>query len=345
MKVKIDALKSVVNIIRKVVPNRATTPVLSCIAFDSDRSIVYGTNQEKTIVVEMPDLDFSCCVPAGILSNLLNTLTGVATFELSSDSLVVTSERGEDAGRTVIKVLPLDEILVIPKVLAAWKDAPATLLDDIGRVAFCAAKDNSRPALAGVLFGGGMAAADGFRLAKCGEIVNGVVIPASTLEMLSSIFKSDQIQFAIDKSVAAFKSGNITIFSQLIAEKYPNVDTFIPQNTSKTWTLKQADAIQALRQVLVTSDASMLVVVERVDEGIVFRTEDAQSGQSAVMIDAGGSPTWGDEKFAVNGSFLLQTISVCDEMVEIGFTNSSSPILLRAKNRVYVIMPMAMRKK
>lgn len=345
MKVKVDALKSVVSTVRKVVPNRATKPVLSCIAFDSNRSIVYGTNLEKTIVVEMPDLDFSCCVPASILSDLLNTLTGVATFELSGDSLVVTSERGEDAGRTVIKVLPLDEILVIPEVRAAWKDAPATLLDDIGRVVFCAAKDSSRPVLTGVLFGGGMAAADGFKLAKSGEIANGVIIPASTLEMLSSIFsKSEQIQFAIDKRVAAFKSGNTTIFSQLIEDNYPNVEAIIPKNTSKTWTLKQADAIQALRQVLVTSDASMLVVVERADEGIVFMTEDAQSGQSAVMIDAGGSPTWG-EQFAVNGSFLLQAIDACDETVEMGFNNAASPILLRAKNRVYVIMPMAMRKK
>ena len=163
-------------VVGRAVASRATLPVTQNVLLSTDQSMLKlsATNLEiamTTWVGAMVEEEGSVTVPARLLSEFVNSLPNDRIdmeIEAGSQVLRITSGRSEanihgtDAG----------EFPPIPTVAdgAAARIEPGVLKSAIGRVAFAAATEESRPVLTGVemkLREGffTMAAADGFRLA------------------------------------------------------------------------------------------------------------------------------------------------------------------------------------
>lgn len=341
MRIPASELKDVLNKVRQAAAVRPTIEVLSHIAFDAGSGICYCSDLEKTITHGLPGLDFSGCVSARLLVDLIGTAPASEMVTLEMDGEKLRVEFGAYHGN--INTLPLDQMPLIPEMDDEWKTIPPMpFLKHIKDVVIAAEmKEENRPVLTGMYLcsSGGMSTADGFRLATTGyEFDKGMIIPAKTMALLPGLFAdASEIRFQYSErgERVAFTDGTVTVYSQVIEGNYPNIDQIIPKCANLV-TFLAADALRALKTVLVLADDTSLVNVARDGDHIIVSASDPQTGNAAASFPAQGDTF---ETFALNGKFLqdaLQTMGT----IEMGTSGPARPILLREGELRHVIMPM-----
>jgi len=336
MKIAQNELVSILEKITKATATRPTLPVLAYVGFDGENRRAHCTDLSTWIFAEMPALDFSACVPGRLLLDLVKTMNGMIEIEPREDTLLVSAGRHE----STVKTMPFSEMPFLSSEPDGWRDAPDGILASIDKVAFCAARDESRPALTGVLVSnnGTIAAADGFRLATTGA-VDGVIVPASALSILPSLFKGEQVQQSTGANQIAFRAGSVMVVSQLIDGKYPQVEQIIPKQYEARLEFTAGEALFALKTVLVLSDDSKIVTVSRNGDKIHLAAHNENGEAESEFYAAGGD--FGP--FAVNGAYLRDAMAAMVK-IEMRINTPSSPILLVEEEYRHVIMPMQVRK-
>lgn len=262
---------------------------------------------------------------------------GDATFEKLGEEVVVSS-RGTSARFATIAP---DEFPAIPKIEGGKKltiDAQK-LSEGASRIIFCAAQDESRPILAGVLFetikkGVSLVATDGFRLGSSQVVINKggdgalkFVLPARAVAEIPKIVaelgdgggskngKVVEILVSDNLTQAVFKLENLEFTTRLIEGVYPHWEKLIPTNFTTKAVFKKDDLMRAVKiAAIFAKDAGNIIKLRLLSEGkkgiLGVTSNTAQIGSADTRVDADISGTGGE--IAFNYRYVLETLSSFD---------------------------------
>ena len=363
-------------VVGRAVASRATLPVTQNVLLSAEQSMLKlsATNLEvamTTWIGAMVEEEGAVTVPARLLTEFVNSLPNDRIdleVDPQSSLLQITSGRSE----AHINGTDASEFPPIPTVedgVPAQID-PVVLKSAIGRVAFAAATEESRPVLTGVEVKlreseFTMAAADGFRLAvHQGALVGPVaeemkvIIPARTLNELNRLLGDQEepveIMMTPAKGQIMFRirsNDTVEMVSQLLQGSFPNYEQLIPQNYTTRAILDLPAMLRATRTAAIFArDGSniirMHVIPANGDGGagkVVISARSEEVGDNQDEVDV--AEIEGEEgKIAFNSRYLLDVLSVLERgQVALETTTSSSPGVFKpigSDEYVHVVMPM-----
>ena len=362
------------SVVQRAVATRTTLPITQNVLMSTDNSRLKlaATNLEiaiSTWVGAQVEQEGSVTIPARLLTEFINSLPAERIDITSTPqplSLALTCARFE----AHINGQDADDFPPIPTVTegAVGRIDATVMRDAIGKVAFAAATEDSRPVLTGIkveMTGDSFtfAAADGFRLAvyegklaqPISEDIN-FIVPARALQEVNRLIgsQSDPVEFTItpQRSQALFRLENIELVSQLVQGTFPNYRQLIPEAYDTRAVVSHESFTQASRAASTFArDGSGIVRLN------LTTAEDGASGRLAVSsraeelgdnvgeIDA--QIEGEDAKIAFNSRYLSDVLDVLsDGEVALETTTPSSPGVIKpaiaADNHSYthVVMPM-----
>ena len=309
-------------------------------------------------------------VPGKLLFEFVSQLPeGEVVFEKLGEEVVVTTKRY--SGRFATQ--PTEDFPAIPKIekgTIVFVDA-ALLKKAVLRVAYCAAQDEGRPVLTGVLCEFGkkdlsMVATDGYRLSfqkididNRGEVAK-IVVPAKSIVEVAKIISElvdevgdgkIEIMIAAGLNQINFKIGNVEYTSRLIEGVFPNWQKLIPANFTSTARVPKEEFIKIVRVASIFArDAGNIVRFKLVASGAKGGLLSAYATNSQVgsneaqteidLIGKGG-------EIAFNYRYLLEMLSSVDgEDVEFEMIESLNPGRLTVPgdgNYFHIIMPVRLQ--
>ena len=363
-------------VVGRAVANRATLPVTQNVLLSVDQSMLKlsATNLEiamTTWVGAMIEEESSITVPARLLTEFVNSLPN-DRIELEMDQssgLLHISCGNSDAHINTTDASEFPPIPTVDDGITAEID-PVILKSAIGRVAFAAATEESRPVLTGVELKLNenkftMAAADGFRLAVFHGVLlqpvpeeMSVIIPARTMNELNRLIGDQEEPIEIMMTPAKgqvmfrIKSGDtVEIVSQLLQGTFPNYEQLIPQSYTTRAIMDLPTVLRAARTASIFArDGSNIIRMHLMPSAsdseppkveISARSEEVGDNQDVVDLDE----IEGEEgKIAFNSRYLLDVLSVLEKgKVALETTTSSSPGVFRptdSEEYIHVVMPM-----
>jgi DNA polymerase-3 subunit beta len=360
------------SLVSRAVGPRTTLPVLSNVLLQTDngRLRLSGTNLEMGIscwIGARVEEDGAVTIPARTLTDLVNMLppepvemyltVRTQTLHLACGSRTADI-KGIDAHEFPLVPEPGEEDDRLP--------IPVDLLRSmIGKVAFAAAHEDSRPSLTGVLMEFDenhtltLAAADGFRLSVCSAPIDtdyfppfSVVVPARTLSELARVSagESQQVYFVLprERAQVLFYMTDTNVFSQVIEGSFPDYRQIIPREAVTRTTFDTAQLLRACRwaDVFAREAANHVRFDIRPQNEmagqVTVRATSAETGDSESVLTTSieGEPI----EIAFNARYLIEVLSVVDQdRVVLETTDSSRPGVLRPEGDpdfTHVVMPM-----
>jgi len=235
-----------------------------------------------------------------------------------------------------------------------------TFASMVNSVAPAAAKDQTRPVLAGVLMSIGdgairMDAADGYRLHHRVEPSRSdIAHPLSAIvptDALRQVAKNghESVDLVLDDSRLFARSDDTRIVVQLIEGEYPDLSNMIPTQQNTGVIVATDEFAQATRMAHVfardATDAMRVSIVP--PNAVVITAESIEYGDNVSELSANvNGPA---VEFRVNTGYMLDALNAMDTTsVRLGVNDSTTPITLRpeygrdtgAREMVAVIMPM-----
>lgn len=228
----------------------------------------------------------------------------------------------------------------------------------VERVAFAAARDESRPVLSAVLFDFGpegltLAAADGFRLARA-RIVEAtaaarqLLVPARAVgEFARHLAEAEAARLlrAPDGRGVALVVGETVLYTRLIEGNFPDVERVIPRDGQTRVTVQTAALRQAVRVAgLFGSGDARPVLLEAAPGRLRLQARGAETGEAETELPAAleGEP----QAVALNTRLLADLLdAVADEKLELHWSSPQAPVLIREAGRpdaadLWVVMPL-----
>jgi len=260
-----------------------------------------------------------------------------------------------------IKGLAADEFPLIAKpagleYISLDADMFASMVDS---VAPAAAKDQTRPILAGVLLTVGdgairMDAADGYRLHHRVEPSHSDMHPLSAIvptDALRQIAKNahESVDLALDGARLFARTDGTRIVAQLIEGEYPDLSNTIPTQQNTSAVIATDEFAQATRMAHVFArDATDAMRVDMVPpDAIIISGQSVEYGDNVSELSANvDGPA---VEFLINTGYMRDALNAMDTAsVRLGVNDSTTPITLRpeygrdtgAREMVAVIMPM-----
>lgn len=229
----------------------------------------------------------------------------------------------------------------------------AVVKEMLRKTAYAASQDETRRTLRGVMmsFKDGsftMVATDGRRLAlveKDFEIpadqATEVILPSKSVQEIQRALGSEgDAVIKIQGTQIRFNLGNVTIYSKLVADKYPNYTQVIPASCDNTINIDRQLLITAIERVnVMTSDlhstklkfgGNMLVVSSS--------ASDIGEAKDELPVKYEGE----EIEIMFNPTYLLDALkAIDDDEVKMCLNNGHSPAVIRCSVPfIYVIMPL-----
>lgn len=311
-------------------------------------------------------------VPARRLKEFIN-LTQSDRIDINAERSSTLTLMRINAGRSQAVIKGSDSAEFPPiswfsDIGLTTKFAASSLRLAINRVAFAAAREESRQILTGVavrLRGSNftMAAADGFRLAvHNGKLEQSVleetmvVIPIETVnELLLLMADSDetvQMMLTPQHGRAVFKlqgKDTVELSSYLKHGTFPDFDRLISLHPNTRAILDRQELLQAVRIVTGTTSKGLNIIRAQIKpslaEGLAKLAISASSDEEGRYQEVDLAELKGEEaRIAVNSRYLLDALSTPGRnRIAIELTTSSQPSVFKpadSDDYVQVIMPM-----
>ena len=362
------------NAVRNVANTKTSLPVTQNILLETetpDTLKLSTTNLQMTISVSIPGVieeDGQCCVSARIFNDFIQSLPN-ERIDMQWDSpgaFLQLQCEGESAKLACINAAAFPPMPIVPNGIVATLE-PQDFRTAIKKVAFAAAREESRPILNGVFFNiqndhYTFAAADGFRLSVLkGKLPAPVdsdftaVVPVKTLTELERIIAPiyDHIKIAIapGENRITFMTTNLVVTSQLLQGSFPEYEKLIP-TTWKTRSVFPANHLtRAVKTATVfaktaSSNSIRMIFTPITEDGAlpyasVF-TEISEAGISNSRVELKeleGEPA----HIAFNANYLQEMLNVlsADVILEMNDHNQPGLFTLRGDNNYrHIIMPM-----
>lgn len=355
------------NIVSSCIKKSTSLSILSNILLVAEKGQIKAnaTNLEIGIITVIRgkiEKEGRAVIPAQLFLSYINNLpSSKITMELKEDKLSLSS--GEFNAE--IKCFDPNEFPLIPQIKGdpvcsfSGKDFKGAVSQTI----FSAAKDESRPEIAGVLFkleksaSSNMAyfvATDSYRLAEkkletniTGKTSKELIVPHTTFQEVNRVVTpEDKIDVYYSDDQLKFIFNGTEMVSKLVEGQYPDYKQIIPENYSTKIKLDRKELITALKSSSLfskpdTSEINIEVYPEQKELKIV--AESRQVGNSITKIsnvEAEGR----EEKVVFNYNYVLEGLSCMSSPdVTLKLNGDSGPSLLEPtndKNYLYIIMPI-----
>jgi DNA polymerase-3 subunit beta len=266
-------LNQAVSRIQSIVPPKSTIPILSNILFDLEGEKldlkVTDLDVSMTAHISVETLKKgSITVPAKVFSEIVKELPD---YDLD---ITTTENRMEiKCGSGVYKLsgFSAEDFPKLPDVHLGRqiKVSAAALCSMIKKVLFAVSRDETRPALNGILWhtseeGLSLVATDGHRLArvtrsdiKISGYKKDIIIPPKVLENLIKLAgdDTDEIGLILNDNSIVFLLEDAVITSRLLEGPYPNYEQVVPKDNDKVL-LVEKDLLQAaVKRVSILSNS------------------------------------------------------------------------------------------
>jgi len=361
----------------KNIESRPTLPVLGNVLIRTDETRLEVTSVNMslgTVITSYVGANIATAgaitLPAKTLGDLVNLMANERVdLRVDEETLSATLKCGKS--KSTLRGIDADEFPSVPSVNQV--DLVLNLSElrvIINSVTFSAAADDNRPILTGVytLLEGDtmtMASADGYRLAvatiKLDETFKNpveMVIPAKSLDTLSKLLSGDdnpvEICFPTDRDIITFSTRNFAMSAQLLEGRFPDFRAIIPRQYNTQIVADREDLAKACQRAEIFARdnyfSGYLTATppqSHTEHGVLkIASKSTQSGDNEGVVDAFIE---GEKlELSFNIKYLLDILKVVStERVVIESAGSSHPATIRPEgdvdNRVYVIMPMAIR--
>lgn len=356
MEIAVDqsSLSRALRLACRVLSTRAPLPILQNVLLEvtSGSLTLTATDGEIGLVTTLP-VDAATpgrtAAPARLLAEYVTQLPS-EPIRLSLDAgkrrLRVTCGRFDAS----ISTADPDEFPVLPPAdQSTALDLDAShLRRTIEKVAFAAARDDSRPVLAAVLWEVGepgltLAAADGFRLSRA--VIPGVagnarhlLVPVRAVAEYGRLLVEAEAARMVptpDGGGLHLVAGGTTLFTRLVDGQFPDIDRVIPREWRTRAVVQTAAFRQAVRVAgLFGKDGQVRpVVFEARPRGLrlVARGDETGEAEGEVAAVVEGEP----QSVALNSRLLIDLLDTIDaQQLQISWSSPQSPVVVREVGRV-----------
>lgn len=259
---------------------------------------------------------------------------------------------------SLMPVITAEDFPIIPKVQGAEFTLNAQdLKQALERIVICAATDDARPVLAGVLFeiknwALKLVAADGFRLGitctQCDKGEASVIVPATTCKTLIKAIGKTKGSITIVTGLLtyqefphiAFQLPGIQLVSRLIQGVFPNYASIVPNHWDHEYKVDRKQLIKGLNACKrAAKDSANVVRLTFADlKGLVVSSKSVDMGDASYYVEC---KVGSEFKAAFNVKLMLEmATSFAGDTITMRFTDKNLPGLFVDDNLTVVVMPM-----
>jgi len=349
----------------RVAPTRTTLPILQAtlLTANAGRLTLNATDTEMALTTSVA-ADVVASGSAAVSARLLSDYVAQLPPEPVRLTLDDPSHRVRvSCGRFTANLATLDpaDFPTFPALDAsrALDLGARALREAIGRVAFAAAHDDTRPVLTGVLFdftatGLKLVATDGFRLARA-LVPGGVgseqqlLVPARAVAEFGRLLAdadSARLVLTAENRGVHLVVKDTTLYTRLIEGRFPDVDRVIPRACQTSVVVETAEFRQA---VLVAglfggSGDARPVVLDAAPGRVQLRARGDETGDAESELPA--TVHGKEQTIVLNTRLLADVLDVTTSArIEIAWDSPQTPVILREPNQsdvtdLSLIMPL-----
>ena len=373
-----ETMQRALQITSRVTPSRTPMPIIqNTLVRMMEKAVEFtATNLEMTVRMRIPadvEREGALTVPNKLLSDLVHTLPKEpVSMEQTEETAVMRikcgSAKANINGTNADLFPPTPEVEENNAVVITAEEFRKA----VARVAFCAATDNGRPVLTGVLLeldGETLTTvgADGFRLGLQRSSLERppsenarAIVPARTLLEVQRIAGNAerQVEIMIPASgnnirflVGSEEPGvtEVEITSLLVAGNYPASETLIPQGLPNRAVFSLGDLSRTARRAEIFARDSNHTVRFEISRkhgetgNAVISSETKELGDNRAELNV-QEMQGSDISIALNGRYIQEALASLDsKQITLETSNGSSPAKMRIpgdESYVHVMMPI-----
>jgi DNA polymerase-3 subunit beta len=366
MDVVIDqpALGRALRLASRVTPARGAAPILQTVllATEPARLSLTATDTQLGVTVGLAAESKKCgevAVPARLLTDFVAhlpaeplrlALEGGGKRLRATCGLFTATFASVDC-KDFPRLPEVDEATAVAVDASAFRDA-------IERVAFAAARDETRPVLTAVLLEFGreavnLAATDGFRLARASlpsaaDSAEQLLVPARALAEFGRLLtgaKAARLVRVPENRALFLVLQETRLYTRLIEGRFPDIDRVIPGEWRTRLTVETAALRQAVRVAGLFGEGETHPTVLEVEPGklkLRARGDETGEAESELPVALEGD----SQAIAVNARLVGEILDIVRHpQVELAWTSPQAPIVIREKEPsgacdLWVAMPL-----
>lgn len=349
-------------IVNRFVSSRAQLPILSNLKLKTDKSklLIYATNLEMSICMKLganTEADGEITLPARVLHDLVASIASdQIMIESVGENVKIVSEESSSS----LSGMNTSDFPTIPDtVVGETIEINATEFSKaLASVLYSASLDDTRPALAGILFifkGNtlSLVSSDGFRLSKF-DITSDTNFPESKVilpkhaisevgKLITNLDKNITFSLDVENNQVVFDLGDAIISSRVIEGEYPTFEKIIPHSFAVKVNIDRETFLKHIKSAAVFAREGSSIINLSVEESeVVITAESSRIGSHMSRINAKVE----GESASINFNYryieeFLNAVKGDDIILEL--TNSSSAGVFKDSkltNYLHLIMPV-----
>lgn len=349
-----EDLQKALDVIANVVPSKTTLPILSCVLVEATKEslTLSATNLDISITTSTTKATVKdpgrVAIPAVKFVPFVRSLRpGVVTISQKGEQLTLTSGKSRLTENTMnVSDFPA---LKKPEEKAALAIPADTLIDMINETAYAVSRDETRPALMGILWevraaSLTMVATDAHRLArsvrKMEWKVSGdknLIVDTNGLRQIPRIAAAardeddanTEVSIFVGGSQLSFRAGSTVLQVRLLEGPFPDYQAVLPKDNDKHVTIDKADFAQSIRRVAITADRVTSQIKLGIEAGrmeLTARGTEGSTSEDEIQVSYQGDPI----EIGFNYSYLQDILkNLQAESVVLSLKDSQSAALLK----------------
>ena len=274
-----EDLQKALDVIANVVPTKTTLPILTCVLMEAadGRLTLSATNLDISITTGTDKVTIKdegkVAIPAVKFVPFVRSLrSGSVVISQKGKQIQLVSGKA----RMTENTMNVDEYPALKELedKNGLDVEAAALIDMVNETSYSVSKDETRPALMGILWevrpdSLTLVATDAHRLARSGRPMEWdvpgdreMIVDTAGLRHLPRIVSglsddesaSGNITIFMGENQLSFRAGPTVLHARLLEGPFPDYNAVIPQDNDKFITLDKADFSQTIRRVSITAD-------------------------------------------------------------------------------------------
>lgn len=297
--------------VASVVSNKTTLPILSTILFDADGEelTLAATDLDVSVVTRIGGVKVGkagrIAVPASRFVAFARTL-GPEKVEIKATGEKVTIGAGR--ARFDESLMSADEFPALPKVAddQSFEIDSDTLCEMISSTIYAISRDETRPALQGVLWelrpgAFTMVATDGHRLARVRRAVDlpvksewKIIASSAGLQQVLRLAEgTDTVKIFLGEHQLSFEVGPTTVHTRLVEGMFPTYEQVIPKSNSQRAICDRQTLADRIRRVKISADRVTNQVrfeLQKDSLGLSASGTEGSHAEDELKVEYGGEP-------------------------------------------------------
>jgi DNA polymerase-3 subunit beta len=349
-----EDLQKALDVIAGVVPSKTTLPILTCVLMEvaDGRLTLSATNLDVSITTATDKVTIKTegkvAIPAVKFVPFVRTLrSGSVVISQKGKQIQLVSGKA----RMTENTMNVDEYPALKELKEknGLEVEAAILIDMINETSYSVSKDETRPALMGILWeirsdSLTLVATDAHRLARSGRPMQWdvpgdreMIVDTAGLRHLPRIvgglteeeIESGNLTIYMGNNQLSFRAGPTVLHTRLLEGPFPDYNAVIPQDNDKHITLDKADFSQTIRRVSITADRITSQIKLGIETG---RMELSARGTEGSQSEDEIPVSYDGEALEIGFNFVyLQDIlkNIKSESIQLSLKDSQSAALIK----------------